>query len=258
MGLQTPQHTHAQTFLQGLLKGRKYHAARLVLFVLACLLISVAIFMLSFSNPQASRTQQLAANMIQTEARAEVLLIASYDDADSATQMQRDALIDLLNRSSVGVDVEYLDVNAGSTSRNVSDASTYGASLATSSWGQALAKKMQDHGRYSAVVCIDDEALYYVEAVHELLFAQTPVVFVGVSDASHAQRAFELGYATGVMEACDAAGVVQAANQFHARFFRKLTKQTITKNQFKGVLFDTPLFFHPFGKQEKRAFLTNF
>lgn len=47
-------------------------------------------------------------------------------------------------------------------------------------------------------------------------------------------------------------------NQFHARFFRKLTKQTITKNQFKGVLFDTPLFFHPFGKQEKRAFLTNF
>lgn len=96
MGLQTPQHTHAQTFLQGLLKGRKYHAARLVLFVLACLLISVAIFMLSFSNPQASRTQQLAANMIQTEARAEVLLIASYDDADSATQMQRDALIDSL------------------------------------------------------------------------------------------------------------------------------------------------------------------
>lgn len=230
MGLQTPQHTHAQTFLQGLLKGRKYHAARLVLFVLACLLISVAIFMLSFSNPQASRTQQLAANMIQTEARAEVLLIASYDDADSATQMQRDALIDLLNRSSVGVDVEYLDVNAGSTSRNVSDASTYGASLATSSWGQALAKKMQDHGRYSAVVCIDDEALYYVEAVHELLFAQTPVVFVGVSDASHAQRAFELGYATGVMEACDAAGVVQAAKQMQpdAKHLVVLTDNTAT------------------------------
>ena len=230
MGLQTPQHTHAQTFLQGLLKGRKYHAARLVLFVLACLLISVAIFMLSFSNPQASRTQQLAANMIQTEARAEVLLIASYDDADSATQMQRDALIDLLNRSSVGVDVEYLDVNAGSTSRNVSDASTYGASLATSSWGQALAKKIQDHGRYSAVVCIDDEALYYVEAVHELLFAQTPVVFVGVSDASHAQRAFELGYATGVMEACDAAGVVQAAKQMQpdAKHLVVLTDNTAT------------------------------
>lgn len=230
MGLKTPQHTHAQTFLQGLLKGRKYHATRLVLFVLACLLISSAIFMLSFSNPQASRTQQLAANMIQTEARAEVLLIASYDDADSATQMQRDALIDLLNRSSVGVDVEYLDVNAGSTSRNVNDASTYGASLATSSWGQALAKKMQDHGRYSAVVCIDDEALYYVEAVHELLFAQTPVVFVGVSDASHAQRAFELGYATGVMEACDVAGVVQTAKQMQpeARHLIVLTDNTAT------------------------------
>lgn len=230
MGLKTPQHTHAQTFLQGLLKGRKYHAARLVLFVLACLLISSAIFMLSFSNPQASRTQQLAANMIQTEARAEVLLIASYDDADSATQMQRDALIDLLNRSSVGVDVEYLDVNAGSTSRNVNDASTYGASLATSSWGQALAKKMQEHGRYSAVVCIDDEALYYVEAVHELLFAQTPVVFVGVSDASHAQRALELGYATGVMEACDVAGVVQTAKQMQpeARHLIVLTDNTAT------------------------------
>lgn len=62
----------------------------------------------------------------------------------------------------------------------------------------------------------------------------------------------------GNLSSLDLVGCSELTNQFHARFFRKLTKQTITKNQFKGVLFDTPLFFHPFGKQEKRAFLTNF
>ena len=62
------------------------------------------------------------------------------------------------------------------------------------------------------------------------------------------------------LHACGRRQVVRPKlpKQFHARFIRKLTKKTITKNQFKGVLFDTPLFFHPFGKQEKRAFLTNF
>ena len=47
------------------------------------------------------------------------------------------------------------------------------------------------------------------------------------------------------LHACGRRQVVRPKlpNQFHARFFRKLTKQTITKNQFKGVLFDTPLFF---------------
>ena len=43
-------------------------------------------------------------------------------------------------------------------------------------------------------------------------------------------------------------------NQFHARFFRKLTKQTITKNQFKGVLFDTPLFSIRSGNRRNARF----
>lgn len=210
------------SFFPGGLTARKYHALRAGLFVLACVLIIAAMFMLAFTTSQLSRTQQLATSLIQTEQRAEVLLIASFDDDDSATQLQRDGVIDLLERSSVSVDVEYLDVLSCNTSANATNSlnpnatletTEYGAKLANSDWGRALTQKIQDHGPYSAVICIDDDALYFTEAVHESLFAQTPVVFVGVSDTAHAQRVFDAGYATGVLETTDAAAMVFAAQK---------------------------------------------
>ena len=177
--------------------------------------------MLSFTIPQVTRAQQLATNMAQTEQRAEVLLLASYDDSDSATQMQRDGVMDLLERSSVAIDVEYLDVHECVTSMNLCDAAgyeqigakAYAQALISSAWGKALAQKLQEHGPYSAVICIDDDALYYAEGLHEDIFPQTPVVFVGVNDVSHAQRVFNDGYATGLTENNDVSLMVGTAER---------------------------------------------
>ena len=202
--------------LQGLVGGRKYYALRAVLFVLACALIAVAMFMFTSASSQLGRTQQLATNMVQSDQRAQVLVLASYDDADSATQMQRDGIIDLLERSSIACDVEYLDVRSGNVSANILDGSdyvTYGATLAKSDWGRALTKKISERGNYSAIICIDDDALCYCEAVHDDYFTEMPVVFVGVNDAAHAKQAFESGQATGVVEVLDAKGVLETAKQ---------------------------------------------
>lgn len=199
------------SWIDGLTRGRKYYALRGVFFVLACALIAGAMFMLSNVSTQLNRTQQVAANMIQTEQRAEVLLLASHDDGDAATAMQRDGVVDLLHRSSVAVDVEYLDAGASGTSVNVKDAAAYGEALRTTDWGSALERKLAAHGSYAAVVCLDDDALYLAEALHDSVLADTPVVFVGVSDTSHAQSIFNAGYATGVLECCDAAGLVSTA-----------------------------------------------
>ncbi len=226
MGATSPQHS----WVDRLTQGKKYHVIRVVLFVVACVLVVTAMLMLSFTNNQLNRTQQLAANMIQTEQRAEVLLIASYSDSDTATQMQRDGVVDLLQRSSVAVDVEYLDAHACNTSMNVDDASTYGARLMNSDWGKALTAKITAHGTYSAIICLDDDALYLVESLHESLFPETPVVFTGINDAAHAQRIFDAGYATGITESYDVAAMVATAQKMRsdATSLTVLTDNTAT------------------------------
>lgn len=199
------------------LNSRGYHAARVALLALACVLVVAALLMLAFTSSQLSRTQQVAADLIQSQTRAEVLVIASHSDSDAATQQQRDGLIDLLNRSQVAVDVEYLDVEGSGMARNVPNAiegtqtAAHGQALLQSAWGQALAAKIANHGAYSAIICIDDDALCYVEAAHDALFSQTPVVFLGVNDATHAQRMFDLGYATGLIESADIAAFMSTA-----------------------------------------------
>ena len=221
-----------QGFIDGLLESKRYRVVRAALLVVACVLIALAISMISSITEQLSRNQQVAAGVVQTEPRADVLVIASYDDSDAATKLQRDGVVDLLERSSVGVDVEYLDVAALSANKNVSASSAYGTALSGSDWGSALAKKLRDHGEYAAIVCIDDDALYYVESLHDSLFPKTPVVFVGVNDVSHAQHAFELGYATGLMERCDAAGMVEVASKMNPEATHMLV---ITDNTAAGL-----------------------
>lgn len=220
------------SFIESLLESKRYRVVRAALLVVACVLIALAISMISSTTEQLSRNQQVAAGVVQTESRADVLVVASHDDSDAATKLQRDGVVDLLERSSVGVDVEYLDVAALSASKNVSGASAYGAALSGSDWGSALAKKLRDHGEYAAIVCIDDDALYYVEALHDSFFPKTPVVFVGVDDVSHAQHAFELGYATGLMERCDAAGMVEVASKMNPEATHMLV---ITDNTAAGL-----------------------
>lgn len=232
MGSGNSTHSTMQGFIDGLLESKRYRVVRAALLVVACVLIALAISMISSITEQLSRNQQVAAGVVQTEPRADVLVIASYDDSDAATKLQRDGVVDLLERSSVGVDVEYLDVAALSANKNVSASSAYGTALSGSDWGSALAKKLRDHGEYAAIVCIDDDALYYVESLHDSLFPKTPVVFVGVNDVSHAQHAFELGYATGLMERCDAAGMVEVASKMNPEATHMLV---ITDNTAAGL-----------------------
>ena len=232
MGSGNSTHSTMQGFIDGLLESKRYRVVRAALLVVACVLIALAISMISSTTEQLSRNQQVAAGVVQTEPRADVLVIASYDDSDAATKLQRDGVVDLLERSSVGVDVEYLDVAALSANKNVSTSSAYGVALSGSDWGSALAKKLRDHGEYAAIVCIDDDALYYVESLHDSLFPKTPVVFVGVNDVSHAQHAFELGYATGLMERCDAAGMVEVASKMNPEATHMLV---ITDNTAAGL-----------------------
>ena len=208
------------------LSGHKYRLARVVLLVVACVLMALALFMLSFTSDNSSRVQQVSTELIQPEQKAEVLLVASYDDGDVPTRMQRDGALDVLNRSSVAVDVEYLDRD------DANDPYASGAEVLNSAWGQAIVSKVRAHGTYDCVLCVDDDALAFVEAAHEVLFAQTPVVFIGVNDIAHANRIYNAGYATGLVEGYDIASMMQTAKEMRPEATRIVA---ITDNTATGV-----------------------
>ncbi|WP_251197351.1 ABC transporter substrate binding protein [Anaerotardibacter muris] len=242
------------------LQGRKYYVTRVALFIAACALIVSAMFMLNGINEQNTRNQQVASQMVQADSLAEVLVLASYDDADTATKLQRDGLLDLLRRSSVSADVEYLDARATAQNANVSTSTAaYGNALAATTWGQALSEKIAAHGKYSAVICIDDDALCFAEATRDSLFSTTPVVFLGVNDVAHANAAFQAGYATGLLEAYNARNTIETASAMrpNATNMLVITDNTATgtgdRAQFEQAVSENPDLFSTYSIQYANA-----
>lgn len=122
---------------------------------------------------------------------ARVLLVLSGDDTyDDNASYERAGVLDVMKRSSVQVDIEYL--NEGQISSSSSQAAA---------WKQSLASKIDARAPYNAVLTAGDAALAFVEEYHDTVFSGIPVVFFGVRSVANANDAFARGYATG--RACD-------------------------------------------------------
>lgn len=175
----------------------RYYALRIALVIAACVLLAVALISMYTSTRQGTRAQELAIEMVQSEDVAETLLLASFDGSDVPTKKQRDAISDILHRSAVAVDVGYLD--AADSTRGYAS----GEELVNTVWGRGVEAKLGEHGPYDCIICLDDESLNFVEATYDTNFAGTPVVFFGINNEEAAQRVYNKGYATGIIEDYD-------------------------------------------------------
>lgn len=172
-----------------------FRIAALLLVLLAALLLFEGFF---WNKQQATSLPTTIAPAQETV--TDVLLIMSYDENDGNTPLYRNGVLDVMSRSKVGVDVVYMNA--------------YNAPLgsdAYNAWVSQLAQKVAQHGSYGAVICADDEALYFIEQNHDTMFASTPVVFFGVNDFNHALQASTSGYMTGAVEQSYYGSIMQAA-----------------------------------------------
>lgn len=185
----------------GLVQKYRFGVKRVVLIALACVFAVLGVFMLAFNLGLNSRTTQVATQYIATQPVTDVLLIMSYDESENNTPLARDGVVDVMQRSSVGVDVVYMDAHNAPR-----------GSAAYTAWVEQLHQKVANHGAYGAVICADDEALYFIEDYHETMFASTPVVFFGVNDHDHAAHAVKSGYMTGMVEQCYCASMIKVAS----------------------------------------------
>ena len=158
--------------------------------------------MLTISSGKQSRAETVTNEVVRAESQAKVLLVLSYNDSDALTALERSGVLDIMNRSAVAVDVEYMDaINCPK------------GSAAYKAWTTAMAEKVAAEGPYNAVICADDEALTFVEDNYDGMFPNMPVVFFSVNDLQHAMAASQSGYATGFFEQGYPEEVVKLAKQ---------------------------------------------
>lgn len=165
---------------------------------LVCAVIGIFLFAYNFGLN--SRGSDVAARYVRVEPVTDVLLIMSYDENEANTSLARQGVTDVLENSKVDVDVVYMDA--------------YNAPIGSDAYNafvSQLRQRVTQHGQYGAVICADDEALYFMENNHSQLFPSTPVVFFGINDFNHAAHAVTSGYMTGMVEQSYAASMMEAA-----------------------------------------------
>lgn len=189
----------------------RYRAKRIALLSLAFVCALLGVFIFGFNFGITSHSQQVSANYVREQPVTDVLLVMSYDERDAGTPLARDGVMNVMSRSNVGVDVVYMDA--------------YNAPIGSSAyeaWVSQVRQKVAQHGSYGAVICADDEALYFIEDYHDSMFGSTPVVFFGVNDVDHAAHAAASGYMTGMIEQCYFGSIMQAATTLHPNATRFL------------------------------------
>lgn len=167
----------------------RYHLLRILLFGCALLCAVVGMLMISFTMNSHTRAQTVVSSLQATKPQVNVLLVASYSVDDIITANECAGFVDIMRRSSVNADVQYMDAHKLAVSPG-----------AQTQWDELFRAKLQASGPYSAIACADDEALRYIMEHHAELFAQTPVVFFGINDKDLAENASKSGYATGIFE----------------------------------------------------------
>ena len=200
------------------LQSSQYRARCVALLALAFLCVMLAVVSLAYNFGLITRTQQVATRYVQAQPVTDILLVMSYNESDQNTSSARDGVLDVMERSSVGVDVVYMDAH------NISP-----NSAAYDAWVAQLGQRVAQHGRYGAVICADDEALFFIEGAHDTMFESTPVVFFGINDVDHALRATASGYMTGMIEQSYFGSMMQAVMQLHPE-----------ATTFTAIIDDTP------------------
>ena len=199
------------------LPAHRYRARKLCFLSLAVVCTVLAVFVLTFSLGFTSRPSNVGASYPQSTSSADVLLVMSYDENDAGTQLARDGVLDVLGRSSVNIDIVYMDAYHAPLQ-----------STAHATWANRVGQQVSQRGGYDIVICCDDEALGFVEQNHDTMFAATPVVFFGVNDVAHAQSVANSGYATGMIEQGYVGEIMQVTYRLHpdATSFTAIVDQT--------------------------------
>lgn len=130
---------------------------------------------------------------------ARVLFISSYSEAFNSVPEQISGLKEVFDGNKITMDIEYMDAKRFDQPEDIE------------LFYSLLAYKMNKLKPYDIIVVGDDNALQFALDYQEELFANIPIVFLGINDFNRANLAVERGNITGVIEKTSLAENIELA-----------------------------------------------
>jgi diguanylate cyclase (GGDEF)-like protein/PAS domain S-box-containing protein len=118
-----------------------------------------------------------------------LLLIYSYHPNFATTTKIYDGLMSQIAPLKLDIDIEFMDSKTLYTEKSVAN------------FHQSLSHKIRNKQPYDYIVTSDDNALIYALEHQNDLFANTPIVFLGVNNIELAKQQNHNPFATGIVEA---------------------------------------------------------
>ncbi|WP_161598438.1 PAS domain S-box protein [Pseudodesulfovibrio senegalensis] len=187
----------------------------------------LAIFLLFAVQPAAASKAQTSAS------RPMIMVLVSYSPVFPTFPDQMKGLKASMKGSNIRLVVESMD------SKRLYDATRHEAIRSS------LEYKMAKLGKPDVLVTTDDNALSFALAHRNSLFADIPIVFLGVNDPALAEKARRLGNATGILEKTSERATIAMARQLfpEARTIAVIYDGTPSgKADFRNILPATRLF----------------
>ncbi len=129
-----------------------------------------------------------AKNNVTSLYEKSVLFLSSYNGMYSYTQQEIEGVEEVFMKNGISYSAEFLDTKTHECKENVQNFYEY------------LKEKMKIFTSYDAVILGDDMALKFALKHQDELFANIPLVFLGVNDISLAKQAASNPYVTGITE----------------------------------------------------------
>lgn len=180
-----------------------------------------------------SRIQEIASESLRQEGEYRVLFLSSYSQSHFSVPLQWQGLKEGFDGQSVVLDTEYMD------RKNHPEEETFRL------FTEQLTKKLSTVS-YDVLVTGDDDALSFAEEHRQDLFADCPVVFLGINNIRFAEQVHEEGWATGIPEESNFLDVFSTAADFFpdARHFVCIVDSSATGQgdltQLSGIIGDFP------------------
>ena len=172
---------------------------RIVVLVVACALAIMGLVSLTSVTDQQVNSLTVTTDSVRQAPMRNALLLCSNSDADASVSYQRNGVIDIMNRSSVSCDVEYLGAYHTSYSKESSQG-----------FADYLRDKVSKVGGYNTVIAVGDDALSFMLDHYSDVASGAPVVFFGVNNQQLAERAIATGVMTGILQTDAVKGTLDA------------------------------------------------
>ena len=166
-----------------------FFALRVFILIVACGFAIAGLYLLTNTTDEQVAAQTVTTESVRPAPVRKALLLCSQSESDPKVGYQRSGVMDVMNRSSVSCDVEYLDADEGIAKGTIRD-----------NFANLLNDRITANGGYDVAIIAGDDALDFALEYRDDVFADIPVAYFGVNNKALVEKAQSAEGVTGITQ----------------------------------------------------------